>query len=87
LRKKRNFRSPAIRKSGLGGLPPFEQAWKRALFLLSRTFPDEIGYTPIEKREANLFFNMTSELSEKVSVIVTSNKNSETWAEIMAIAS
>jgi DNA replication protein DnaC len=44
---------------------------------------DEIGYTPIEKREANLFFNMISELYEKVSVIVTSNKSFETWAEMM----
>ncbi|MFZ2054889.1 MAG: IS21-like element helper ATPase IstB [Candidatus Aminicenantales bacterium] len=44
---------------------------------------DEIGYTPIEKREANLFFNMISELYEKVSVIVTSNKSFESWAEMM----
>lgn len=44
---------------------------------------DEIGYTPIERREANLFFNMISELYEKVSVIVTSNKSFETWAEMM----
>ena len=38
---------------------------------------DEIGYTPIEKREANLFFNMISELYEKASVIITSNKSFE----------
>jgi len=44
---------------------------------------DEIGYTSIEKREANLFFNMISELYEKVSVIVTSNKSFETWIEMM----
>jgi DNA replication protein DnaC len=44
---------------------------------------DEIGYTPIEKREANLFFNMISELYEKASVIITSNKSFETWAEMM----
>ena len=44
---------------------------------------DEIGYTPIEKREANLFFNMISELYEKVPLIVTSNKSFETWAEMM----
>ncbi|MCJ7486849.1 MAG: IS21-like element helper ATPase IstB [Candidatus Aminicenantes bacterium] len=44
---------------------------------------DEIGYTPIEKREANLFFNMISELYEKVSLIVTSNKSFESWAEMM----
>lgn len=38
---------------------------------------DEIGYTPIEKREANLFFSMISELYEKVPLIVTSNKSFE----------
>jgi DNA replication protein DnaC len=43
---------------------------------------DEIGYTPIEKREANLFFNMISELYEKVSLIITSNKSFESWAEM-----
>jgi DNA replication protein DnaC len=44
---------------------------------------DEIGYTPIERREANLFFNMISELYEKVSLIVTSNKSFDSWAEMM----
>jgi DNA replication protein DnaC len=44
---------------------------------------DEIGYTPIEKREANLFFNLISELYEKVPLIVTSNKSFESWAEMM----
>jgi len=44
---------------------------------------DEIGYTPIEKREANLFFNLISETYEHVSLIVTSNKSFDTWAEMM----
>ena len=44
---------------------------------------DEIGYTPIEKREANLFFNLISELYEKTSLIVTSNKRFDAWAEMM----
>ena len=44
---------------------------------------DEIGYTPIEKREANLFFNMISEMYEKLSIIVTSNKSFDSWAEMM----
>ena len=44
---------------------------------------DEIGYTPIERREANLFFNLISELYEKASVIITSNKGFDTWAEMM----
>jgi len=44
---------------------------------------DEIGYTPIEKREANLFFNLISETYEKASIIVTSNKSFKSWAEMM----
>jgi len=44
---------------------------------------DEIGYTPIERREANLFFNLISEMYEKASLIVTSNKSFEAWAEMM----
>ncbi len=44
---------------------------------------DEIGYTPIERKEANLFFNMISELYEKSSIILTSNKSFDSWAEMM----
>lgn len=44
---------------------------------------DEIGYTPIEKREANLFFSLISEMYEKLSIVVTSNKSFDAWAEMM----
>ena len=44
---------------------------------------DEIGYTPIERREANLFFNLVSELYEKASIVITSNKGFDTWAEML----
>ena len=44
---------------------------------------DEIGYTPIEKKEANLFFNLISELYEKTSVVITSNKGFQDWAEML----
>jgi len=44
---------------------------------------DEIGYTTIEKREANLFFNLISETYEKASLIVSSNKSFDAWAEMM----
>jgi len=51
--------------------------------MLSSTLIDEIGYTPIEKREANLFFSMISEMYEKKSIVVTSNKSFDAWAEMM----
>ena len=44
---------------------------------------DEIGYTPIDKKEANLFFNLISEVYEKSSIILTSNKSFENWAEML----
>jgi len=44
---------------------------------------DEIGYTPIERREANLFFNLISEMYEKQSIIITSNKSFTVWAEML----
>ncbi|MCK4797347.1 MAG: IS21-like element helper ATPase IstB [Candidatus Omnitrophica bacterium] len=44
---------------------------------------DEIGYTPIDRKEANLFFNLISEMYEKSSIIITSNKSFDEWAEMM----
>jgi len=42
---------------------------------------DEIGYTPIERKEANLFFNLVSEMYEKQSIVITSNKSFAAWAQ------
>jgi len=44
---------------------------------------DEVGYTPIERKEANLFFNLISELYEKTSIVLTSNKSIDDWSEMM----
>ena len=44
---------------------------------------DEIGYTPIDRKEANLFFTLVSELYERSSIILTSNKGFESWAEML----
>lgn len=44
---------------------------------------DEIGYTPIDRKEANLFFNLVSELYERASIVITSNKSFTEWAELM----
>lgn len=55
----------------------------RRLLKVDLVIIDEIGYTPIEKREANLFFNLITQLYEKSSIIITSNKSFDSWAEMM----
>ncbi|MGI6514517.1 MAG: ATP-binding protein [Syntrophomonadales bacterium] len=35
---------------------------------------DEIGFVPISRQEANLFFQLISALYEQASLIITSNK-------------
>lgn len=44
---------------------------------------DEIGFQPITRQEANLFFQVISNLYEQRSVIITSNKGFDEWAELM----
>lgn len=45
---------------------------------------DELGYLHLDSGGANLFFQVTSRLYEKGSLIVTTNRRFETWAEIFA---
>ena len=44
---------------------------------------DEIGYLPITREEANLFFQLISSLHEQASIIITSNKGLEDWSELL----
>ena len=44
---------------------------------------DEIGYTPIDRKEANHFFSLISELYEKSAIVITSNKSFDGWAEML----
>jgi DNA replication protein DnaC len=44
---------------------------------------DEFGYLPVSRTEANFFFALISELYEKASIVITSNKGFEGWAEIL----
>lgn len=45
---------------------------------------DELGYLRLEEAGANLFFQVISRLYEKGSIILTTNRRFETWAEIFA---
>jgi len=43
---------------------------------------DELGYLSLDQRRSNLFFQVISRLYEKGSIILTTNRRFETWAEI-----
>ena len=44
---------------------------------------DELGYLPISRDEANMFFELVSVLHEQASMIITPNKGFEDWSELM----
>ena len=43
---------------------------------------DEVGYTPIDRQECNLFFRFIATRYEKASTIITSNKAFSDWEEL-----
>ena len=44
---------------------------------------DEFGYLPVGKTDANLFFQLISQLYENTSVVITSNKGFDGWADLL----
>jgi DNA replication protein DnaC len=44
---------------------------------------DELGYLPVSRTEANFFFALVSELYENTSIIITSNKGFDGWADTL----
>ena len=48
---------------------------------------DEVGYLPIDKQGANLFFQLISKRYEKGSIILSSNKSYNQWDDIFGDAS
>ena len=44
---------------------------------------DELGYLPVSREEANLFFQLISLLHEQTSLIITSNKGLDEWTELL----
>lgn len=47
---------------------------------------DEVGYLPISPTEGDLFFGLISELQERTSIIITTNKGFEEWTEFLGDA-
>jgi len=44
---------------------------------------DEVGYTPINRDQANKFFNFVSDCYERCSIAFTTNKDISQWAEVI----
>ena len=47
---------------------------------------DEVGFMPLSNTEANLFFGFVSSMSERTSIIITSNKGFDEWADFLGDA-
>jgi DNA replication protein DnaC len=47
---------------------------------------DEVGFMPLSSAEANLFFGFVSAMSERTSLIITSNKGFDEWVDFMGDA-
>lgn len=45
---------------------------------------DEIGYLPVDKQGANLFFQLIAKRYEKNSIIITTNMNFNKWGEVFS---
>lgn len=43
---------------------------------------DEVGYTPIDREECNLFYQFVAMRYEKASTVITSNKAFDEWSEL-----
>ena len=44
---------------------------------------DEVGFLPLTAAEANMFFSFVSSMSERTSLIITSNKGFDEWADFL----
>lgn len=65
------------------------QASKRKLKIFNKAsfiIIDEVGFMPLTPQEANLFFGFVSAMSEKTSMIITSNKGFDEWADFLGDA-
>ena len=47
---------------------------------------DEVGFMPLDQNEANLFFSFVAAMSEKTSIVITSNKGFDEWTDFLGDA-
>ena len=55
---------------------------RRSYYKSSLVIVDEVGYTPINREECNLFFRFIANRYEKASTVITSNKAFSDWTEL-----
>jgi len=54
----------------------------RRCYKSSLVVVDEVGYTPVDREECNLFYQFVAMRYEKASTIITSNKAFDEWSEL-----
>lgn len=54
----------------------------RSYYKSSLVIVDEVGYTPVNREECNLFFRFIANRYEKASTVITSNKAFSDWTEL-----
>jgi len=54
----------------------------RSCYKSSLVVVDEVGYTPVDRDECNLFYQFVAMRYEKASTIITSNKAFDEWSEL-----
>jgi len=54
----------------------------RSYYKSTLVIVDEVGYTPINREECNLFYQFVATRYEKSSTIITSNKSFHEWSEL-----
>jgi DNA replication protein DnaC len=64
-------------------IPPARLRAKR-YFNAALVIIDEVGFRPLDRAEANLFFRLVSARYEKGSIVLTSNKHVRDWPAIFA---
>ncbi len=66
----------------LGPATPHHWPLNISRLMLCTTLIDEIGYLPIERLGANLFFQLISRRYERGPMILTSNQSFGAWGEV-----
>lgn len=72
---------PAMRRDA--ELPP-AQLRRKKYINTSLLILDEVGFEPMTRQEASLFFRLVSHRYQKGAILITANKGVEAWPEILA---